>query len=42
MDADHFDAITRALGGSRRRLVMGLSGLTLGTLAPLLGQEGVS
>lgn len=37
MDADHFDAITRAVGGSRRRLVVNLSGLALGALAPLLG-----
>src|SRR5687768_5773795 len=36
MDADRFDAVARALGGSRRRHLVSLSGLTLGALASLL------
>jgi hypothetical protein len=38
LDADHFDAFARIFS-SRRRLVVSLSGLALGALAPLLGVD---
>ena len=39
MDTNHFVAFTRAFGGSRRRFVVRLSGVALGSLAPLLGLD---